>query len=66
LPLLPNGAYPDQKTPDGSLVFAHLAFHTISMMNFQRFYRYYQDAEAMNYAIDITAFLHWLDTSVYR
>jgi hypothetical protein len=60
LPLLENGAYPDQRHPQSAPTFAHLAFHTNSMMNFQRYYRYYARATAINYPIDLQHFMEWL------
>jgi capsular polysaccharide biosynthesis protein len=65
-PLLLNGAYPDHLRADRPLVFAHLAFHTVAMMNFQSFYRYYHHTQAMNYVLDIPTFLHWFNTTVYH
>jgi hypothetical protein len=61
LPLRNDGAYPDQKQPDGPGTFAHLAFHTTSMMNFQRYYRYYSMSDTINYHIDVGKFMKWLE-----
>jgi hypothetical protein len=60
LPLREDGGYPDQGPPDGRLTFAHLAFHTNAMMNFQRYYRYYEWANDMNYNLDLPRFIPWL------
>jgi hypothetical protein len=64
LPLLKGGGYPDQGDPTAELQFAHLAFHTISMMNYQRYYRYYTFAGDINYNVDIPHFLNWLQQFV--
>jgi hypothetical protein len=64
LPLLTNGGYPDQGAPDLRPQFAHLAFHTTSMMNYQRYYRYYSFATRMNYNLSISHFLDWLQKVV--
>jgi hypothetical protein len=60
LPLRRDGGYPDQGPPEGELTFAHLAFHTNSMMNFQRYYRYYEWAFLMNYPLNLSRFMPWL------
>jgi hypothetical protein len=60
MPLMSNGAYPDQGHPNSLPTFAHLAFWTLANMNFQRYYRYYQDSTDMNYFLDIPAFMSWL------
>jgi hypothetical protein len=61
LPLRDNGAYPDQTEPNRPGMFAHLAFHTTSMMNFQRYYRYYSMSATINYDIDVGKFMKWLE-----
>jgi hypothetical protein len=61
LPVNRYGGYPDQGKPTDDLQWAHLAFHTNCMMNFQRYYRFYQLAYAINYEIDVGRFMNWFE-----
>jgi capsular polysaccharide biosynthesis protein len=60
LPINDLGGYPDQGAPQSAPQWAHLAFHTNSMMNFQRYYRYYETSQHINYNMQVDKFMEWL------
>jgi hypothetical protein len=60
LPVRKNGGYPDQGKPTETPKFDHLSFYTMSMMNFQRFYRYYSPSRTINYRINVPRFMKWI------
>jgi capsular polysaccharide biosynthesis protein len=60
LPVRKDGGYPDQGKPTEPPKFEHLSFYTMSMMNFQRFYRYYSPSRTINYEINVPKFMRWV------
>jgi hypothetical protein len=60
LPVRKDGGYPDQGKPTNPPKFEHLSFYTKSMMNFQRFYRYYSPSRTINYKINVPKFMKWI------
>jgi hypothetical protein len=60
LPVRKDGGYPDQGKPMEPPKFEHLSFYTMSMMNFQKFYRYYSPSRTINYEVNVPKFMRWV------
>jgi hypothetical protein len=60
MPVNGDGAYPEQGALSSMPPFAHLAIYTNSMMNGQRFYRWYQISRELNYRVNVSGFMNWL------
>ena len=56
LPVKENGAYPDQKSLDDQPSFAHMAVWSNSQLIGQKFYRFYQITDTLNFILNIQQF----------
>jgi capsular polysaccharide biosynthesis protein len=61
MPVEYSGAYPEQYALAYMPPFAHLAIYTNSMMNRQKFYRWYEVGVEINYHVKIDRFVEWLE-----
>ena len=59
IPMMNTGKYPGQQYWDKLIPFAHLAMHSFSVLNNQKFWRYITMDVPINYKIDINDFLEW-------
>jgi hypothetical protein len=60
MPICQYGTYPMQGQVSRMPPFAHLAIYTNSMMNGQKFYRWYEVACEANYKVTVAELVKWL------
>jgi capsular polysaccharide biosynthesis protein len=61
MPIGGGGEYPWQGSLSSMPPFAHLAIYTNSMMNGQRFFRWYEIGVDINFNVNVDKFMLWLE-----